>query len=126
MLTKRIIPCLDIHDRKVTKGVKFQNNVILGDPVEMAARYYAEGCDELVFYDITASAEGRVRPRVAKADFAERVLGENRRTQMGQVAALIDSIEPLATVLRDMFDEALEIASTNAAELQAWGARQPA
>ncbi len=59
MLTKRIIPCLDIHNRKVTKGVKFQNNVILGDPVEMAARYYSDGCDELVFYDITASAERR-------------------------------------------------------------------
>ena len=59
MLTKRIIPCLDIRDRVVTKGVRFQNNVELGDPVEMAARYYAEGCDELVFYDITASAERR-------------------------------------------------------------------
>ncbi len=59
MLTKRIIPCLDIHDKKVTKGVKFKNNVVLGDPVEMAARYYEEGCDELVFYDITASAERR-------------------------------------------------------------------
>ncbi|MDP6490858.1 MAG: imidazole glycerol phosphate synthase subunit HisF [Kiritimatiellia bacterium] len=59
MLTKRIIPCLDIHDKKVTKGVKFKNNVVLGDPVEMAARYYDDGCDELVFYDITASAEGR-------------------------------------------------------------------
>ena len=59
MLTKRIIPCLDIHDRRVTKGVKFQNNIDLGDPVEMAAKYYEEGCDELVFYDITASAESR-------------------------------------------------------------------
>lgn len=59
MLTKRIIPCLDVRGGKVTKGVRFQNNVDLGDPVEMAARYYAEGCDELVFYDITASAEGR-------------------------------------------------------------------
>lgn len=59
MLTKRIIPCLDIRDRKVTKGVRFKNNVVLGDPVEMAARYYRDGCDELVFYDITASAEGR-------------------------------------------------------------------
>ena len=59
MLTKRIIPCLDIHDRKVTKGIKFQNNVVLGDPVELATRYYEEGCDELVFYDITASAHGR-------------------------------------------------------------------
>jgi cyclase len=59
MLTKRIIPCLDIRDRKVTKGVRFKNNVVLGDPVELAEKYYREGCDELVFYDITASAEGR-------------------------------------------------------------------
>ncbi len=59
MLTRRIIPCLDIRDRRVTKGVKFKNNVDLGDPVEMAARYYDDGCDELVFYDITASAERR-------------------------------------------------------------------
>jgi cyclase len=59
MLTKRIIPCLDVRNRTVTKGVKFQNNVDLGDPVEMAVRYSDGGCDELVFYDITASAEGR-------------------------------------------------------------------
>jgi len=59
MLTRRIIPCLDIHNKVVTKGVRFQNNVELGDPVEMAARYYEDGCDELVFYDITASAERR-------------------------------------------------------------------
>ncbi len=59
MLTKRIIPCLDIRNRKVTKGVKFQGNIDLGDPVEMAVRYYDDGCDELVFYDITASAERR-------------------------------------------------------------------
>jgi cyclase len=59
MLTKRIIPCLDIKNRRVTKGVKFQNNVDLGDPVAMAAGYCADGCDELVFYDITASAERR-------------------------------------------------------------------
>jgi cyclase len=59
MLTRRIIPCLDIHHRRVTKGVKFQNNIDLGDPVEMASRYSEDGCDELVFYDITASAERR-------------------------------------------------------------------
>lgn len=59
MLTKRIIPCLDIRNKKVTKGVRFQGNIELGDPVELAERYYREGCDELVFYDITASAEGR-------------------------------------------------------------------
>jgi cyclase len=59
MLTRRIIPCLDIHGKRVTKGVRFQNNIDLGDPVEMAAGYYETGCDELVFYDITASAERR-------------------------------------------------------------------
>jgi len=59
MLTKRIIPCLDIRNRTVTKGVRFQNNVDLGDPIEMAVAYSDGGADELVFYDITASAEGR-------------------------------------------------------------------
>jgi len=59
MLTKRIIPCLDVRNRKVTKGVRFQGNVDVGDPVEMAVRYSEGGCDELVFYDITASAERR-------------------------------------------------------------------
>lgn len=59
MLTKRIIPCLDVRNRKVTKGVRFQGNVDLGDPIEMAVAYSEGGCDELVFYDITASAEYR-------------------------------------------------------------------
>lgn len=59
MLTKRIIPCLDVIRGRVTKGVKFKDNVDLGDPVEMAVRYSEGGADELVFYDITASAEGR-------------------------------------------------------------------
>ncbi len=59
MLSKRIIPCLDVRNKKVTKGVRFQNNVDLGDPIEMAVAYSDGGCDELVFYDITASAERR-------------------------------------------------------------------
>jgi imidazole glycerol-phosphate synthase subunit HisF len=59
MLTKRIIPCLDVRDGKTTKGIRFKNNVDIGDPVEMARFYYEEGADELVFYDITASAEKR-------------------------------------------------------------------
>ena len=59
MLTKRIIPCLDIRGGRVTKGVKFKNNIDLGDPVEMAVAYSDGGADELVFYDITASAERR-------------------------------------------------------------------
>jgi cyclase len=59
MLSKRVIVCLDVRNRKTTKGVKFQGNVDVGDPVLMGERYYHEGADELVFYDITASAEGR-------------------------------------------------------------------
>ncbi len=59
MLTRRIIPCLDVIRNRVTKGVKFQNNVDLGDPVQLAAKYYDDGCDELVVYDITASHERR-------------------------------------------------------------------
>jgi len=59
MLSKRIIPCLDVRNGKLTKGVKFEGNVDIGDPVETARRYYEEGADEIVFYDITASHEGR-------------------------------------------------------------------
>jgi len=59
MLSKRIIPCLDVRDGKTTKGVKFQGNIDIGDPVEMARFYYNEGADEIVFYDITASSDRR-------------------------------------------------------------------
>ncbi len=59
MLLKRLIVCLDVRNGRVTKGVKFKGNVDVGDPVEMAAQYCKDGADELVFYDITASAEHR-------------------------------------------------------------------
>ncbi len=59
MLSKRIIPCLDVREGKTTKGIRFENNVDIGDPVEMARFYYEAGADELVFYDITASHEKR-------------------------------------------------------------------
>jgi imidazole glycerol-phosphate synthase subunit HisF len=59
MLSKRLIICLDVRDRKVTKGIKFQGNVEVGEPVELGRLYSETGADELVFYDITASAEGR-------------------------------------------------------------------
>jgi cyclase len=59
MLAKRIIPCLDVRDGRVVKGVHFVNIVDAGDPVEAAARYDAEGADELVFLDITASSDRR-------------------------------------------------------------------
>ncbi|MDR2401392.1 MAG: imidazole glycerol phosphate synthase subunit HisF [Deferribacteraceae bacterium] len=56
---KRLIICLDVRDGKTTKGIKFKENIDVGDPVEMAAKYYDDGVDELVFYDITASHERR-------------------------------------------------------------------
>ena len=59
MLTKRIIPCLDVRNGRVTKGVRFKDNIDIGDPVEMAVAYSEGGADELCFYDITASAERR-------------------------------------------------------------------
>ena len=59
MLTRRIIPCLDVDRGRVVKGVKFFDHVDAGDPVEQAKRYQKDGADELVFYDITASHEGR-------------------------------------------------------------------
>ncbi len=59
MLAKRIIPCLDVDRGRVVKGVKFFDHVDAGDPLEQAKFYDAAGADELVFYDITASHEGR-------------------------------------------------------------------
>jgi len=60
MLAKRIIPCLDVRDGKVVKGVQFRNHEIIGDIVPLAQKYAEMGADELVFYDITASSDGRV------------------------------------------------------------------
>ncbi|WP_060989004.1 imidazole glycerol phosphate synthase subunit HisF [Photobacterium leiognathi] len=60
MLAKRIIPCLDVRDGQVVKGVQFRNHEVIGDIVPLAKRYAEEGADELVFYDITASSDGRV------------------------------------------------------------------
>ncbi|MGS2723536.1 imidazole glycerol phosphate synthase subunit HisF [Porticoccus sp. GXU_MW_L64] len=60
MLARRIIPCLDVRDGQVVKGVQFRNHETIGDIVPLAERYAAEGADELVFYDITASSDDRV------------------------------------------------------------------
>lgn len=59
MLGRRIIPCLDVRDGRVVKGVRFRDHVDMGDIVELAQRYRDDGADELVFYDITASPQGR-------------------------------------------------------------------
>lgn len=73
MLTKRVIVCLDVRNRKVTKGVKFEGNIDIGDPVEMGAQYSRDGVDELVFYDITASAEKRAIDIEMVKDIAKHV-----------------------------------------------------
>jgi len=85
MLSKRIIPCLDVRDRKTTKGIKFKQNIDIGDPVEMARFYYEEGADEIVFYDITASSDRRdimidVVRRVAEEIFIPFSVGGGIRT----------------------------------------------
>ncbi|CDM90734.1 imidazole glycerol phosphate synthase subunit HisF [Xenorhabdus bovienii] len=71
MLAKRIIPCLDVRDGQVVKGVQFRNHEIIGDIVPLAQRYAQEGADELVFYDITASSDGRVVDKSWVAKVAE-------------------------------------------------------
>lgn len=80
MLTKRIIPCLDVRDGRVVKGMNFEGIQDVSDPVELAAFYNREGADELVFYDITASVEGRalftdVLRRVAASIFIPLTVG---------------------------------------------------
>jgi len=59
MLSRRLIPCLDVRDGRVVKGVRFRDHVDMGDIAELAMRYRDQGADELVFYDIGASPEGR-------------------------------------------------------------------
>ena len=92
MITKRIIPCLDVRNGRVVKGVNFEGVSDVSSPVELARYYSDNGADELVFYDITASAEGRalftdILCEVAKTIFA---LGNMRR--------ILRSILPIASL----------------------------
>ena len=85
MLARRIIPCLDVRDGRVVKGTNFQALRDMADPVDMARFYNASGADELVFYDITASAEGRklftdILRRVASEIFIPLTVGGGIRT----------------------------------------------
>jgi cyclase len=85
MLSKRIIPCLDVREGKTTKGIRFKDNVDIGDPVDMARFYYEAGADEIVFYDITASYEKReimldVVKHVAETIFIPFSVGGGIRT----------------------------------------------
>ena len=72
MITKRIIPCLDVRDGRVVKGVNFVNIRDAGDPVELARFYSDQGADEIVFLDITATSDGRA----TVADVVERTAGQ--------------------------------------------------
>ncbi len=101
MLSKRIIPCLDVRDGKTTKGIKFKENVDIGDPVEMARFYYEEGADEIVFYDITASSDRRdimidVVRRVAEEIFIPFSVGGGIRTLEDMRAVLLAGAEKVS------------------------------
>ncbi|HDQ39550.1 MAG TPA: imidazole glycerol phosphate synthase subunit HisF [Desulfonatronum sp.] len=101
MLSKRIIPCLDVRDGRLTKGVKFKGNVDIGDPVDMARFYSDEGADELVFYDITASSEKRgimlkVVEHVAAQTFIPFSVGGGIRNTEDMRAVLLAGAEKIS------------------------------
>ncbi|UCF42768.1 MAG: imidazole glycerol phosphate synthase subunit HisF [Planctomycetota bacterium] len=108
MLTKRIIPCLDVKDGRVVKGIKFLNLRDAGDPVELGARYSDEGADELVFLDITATIRSRetiveLVEKVAKNVFIPFTVGGG-----------IQTVEQMDTLLRS----GAEKVSVNTAAVQ--------
>ncbi len=101
MLSKRVIPCLDVRNGRLTKGVKFVGNEDIGDPVESARRYYEEGADEIVFYDITASAEARgifldVVERVAEQIFIPFSVGGGISSVADMRAVLLAGAEKVS------------------------------
>ncbi len=101
MLSKRLIPCLDVRAGRLTKGIKFAGNQDIGDPVESARRYYEAGADEIVFYDITASAESRgifldVVERVAAEIFIPFSVGGGIATVADMRAVLLAGAEKVS------------------------------
>ncbi|WP_458400883.1 imidazole glycerol phosphate synthase subunit HisF [Mailhella sp.] len=100
-LSRRLIPCLDVRDGRLTKGIKFEGNIDIGDPVETARRYYEEGADEIVFYDITASHESRgifldVVERVASCIFIPFSVGGGISTVEQMRAVLLAGAEKVS------------------------------
>lgn len=101
MLSKRIIPCLDVRDGRTTKGIKFKDNMDIGDPVDMGRFYYEEGADEIVFYDITASSDRRpimldVVRRVAETIFIPFSVGGGIRTLQDMREVLLAGAEKVS------------------------------
>src|SRR3984957_11237741 len=95
MLAKRIIPCLDVKDSQVVKGVQFRNHQVVVDIIDLARRYRTEGADELVFYDITASSD-------------DRTVG---REWVAQIAAMLDIPFCVAGGIRSVDDARAVLAS---------------
>lgn len=94
-LTKRIIPCLDVADGRVVKGINFENLIDAGDPVALATKYYLEGADEITFLDVNASKEGRstvidLVSRTAESVFIPLTVGGGI-SSTDHVAALLDA-----------------------------------
>jgi len=101
MLSKRIIPCLDVRDGRTTKGIRFQDNIDIGDPVEMGRFYYENGADEIVYYDITASSDKRpimidVVKRVAETIFIPFSVGGGIRTVENMREVLLAGAEKVS------------------------------
>ena len=101
MRSKRVIPCLDVRAGRLTKGIRFAGNEDIGDPVESARRYYEEGADEIVFYDITASAEARgifldVVERVAEQIFIPFSVGGGMSSVADMRAVLVAGAEKVS------------------------------
>jgi cyclase len=118
MLTKRIIPCLDVKDGRVVKGVNFVNLRDAGDPVELAALYDREGADELVFLDISASVEGRA----TMVEVVRRTAGEI--SIPFTVGGGISSVDDMKRILRAGADKTgINTAAVKNPELITEGAR---
>ncbi len=99
MLTKRIIACLDVKDGRVVKGVQFRNHIDMGEILDLSQRYADEGIDELVFYDITASSDGRVVNKRWVNQIARRI------NIPFCVAGGIRSVEDAKVILNDGADK---------------------
>src|SRR5437867_5260930 len=128
MLAKRIIPCLDVRDGRVVKGIHFVNLRDAGDPVEAAERYDAEGADELVFLDITASSDrrnivARMVRQVADRVFIPFTVGGGLRTlqdvqEILRAGADKVSLNTAAVENPDLIDEAARRSEEHTSELQ--------
>ncbi|MFU2108123.1 imidazole glycerol phosphate synthase subunit HisF, partial [Paenibacillus larvae] len=119
MLAKRIIPCLDVKDGRVVKGVNFVNLRDAGDPVELAALYDREGADELVFLDISASVEGRA----TMIEVVKRTAGEV--TIPFTVGGGISQVEDMRKLLRAGADKiGINTAAVRNTQLIADGSRK--